>query len=89
MKTMEEYLDEIADMVMGSNPSLHLAASYGPQDAILRVFVGEDEQAMEVGYLSITARGRSPEFDMEHACFNAGYLVGLAKSRLGNTETVQ
>lgn len=89
MKTMEAYLDEIADMVIGSNSSLHVSASYGPQDAILRVFVGEDEQAVEVGCINITARGDSPEFDMEHACFNAGYLVGMARARLGNTEALQ
>lgn len=85
MKTMEEYLDEIADMVIGLDSRLDLAADFGDDDASLTVFSG----GVTIGTLRIIVQGDRPAFDMEHACLHAGYLVGLAQSRLGATETAQ
>lgn len=86
MKTMEEYLDEIADMVMGSDPRVYLSADWDDNTGTLYVWGPNDEA---LGHVSISVLGDTPQFDMEHACFNAGYLVGLAQSNLGNTETLQ
>lgn len=85
MKTMEEYLDEIADMVMGLDSRLDLAADFSEDDAMLTVFSGDQT----IGMLRINVSGNTPKFDMEHACLYAGYLAGVASVRLGNTETMQ
>lgn len=86
MKTMQEYLDEVADMVTGTDPRLAVSAHFGADTASVRV---HSPAGKCLGELTITVKGDRPEFDMEHACLYAGYLAGVASVRLGNTETMQ
>lgn len=86
MKTVEEYLDEIADMVLGTDPRLALTADFGEDVASLRV---HGPGGTCLGEVRISVPGDAPEFDMEHACFNAGCLAGMARVHMQLAETLQ
>jgi len=74
-------------MVTGTDPRLAVSAHFGADTASVRV---HSPAGKCLGELTITVKGDRPEFDMEHACFSAGYLVGMAQARMGSNQgTVQ